>query len=152
MKCHIRIDRRSIHQRWHDFNLQGVDKIRCIIHCQTIGTFLCISRIFTFCSASSSYGVFRGASELQAGLSQRPDEDHRSRVFAMRTGERATAVDRSLATSFVTSEHQLHGNPSFRSLLRSRLPRRGTASRLCIAWGAAGVISCYKTLVSCYKA
>ena len=40
-----------------------------------------------------------------------------SMVFAMRTGpgERATAVDRSLVTSFGTTEHRSHGNPSFRS-------------------------------------
>ena len=47
-------------------------------------------------------------------------------VIVMRTGERATAVDRSLVTSFGTTEHQSHGNPSFRSWWRSQLLRQST--------------------------
>ena len=44
-------------------------------------------------------------------------------VIAMRTGERATAVDRSLVTSSGITELRSHGNPSFRSQWRTPLLR-----------------------------
>ena len=66
-----------------------------------------------------------------------------STVIAMRTGERATAVERSLVTSSGTTELQSHGNPSFRSRWRSQLLRLSTTQHRLARWRSSICVNCY---------
>ena len=77
----------------------------------------------------------RASSWIITSVQQRPQF---SMVFATQTGERATAVDRSLVKSSGITELRSHGNPSFRSRWRSRPLRRSTTPS---AWRGGGHLS-----------